>query len=134
MSGALDRRRAEAERRLGSRGKAMALTSSVLAVVAAVLLAACATGPRVVALPGTGMTFEQFTADDSACRTWASQQEGSAAQWRYDMAYMQCMYARGHRVPVAAGAWESVSPRSAPAPAPPPPPGPPPAPPPGPSR
>ncbi|HEY7366632.1 MAG TPA: glycine zipper family protein [Methylomirabilota bacterium] len=117
----------------------MALTSSLLAFVVAMLLAACATGPRVVALPGTGKTFEQFTADDSACRTWASQQEGSGAQWRYDMAYTQCMYARGNRVPVSGGAWESMPPRPAPAgtlPAdiPPPPPGTPPPPPPGPSR
>jgi OmpA family protein len=53
-------------------------------------------------------------------------------QQRYDIGYQQCMYAKGHRVPVA-GRFES--PRAAPGPStyapPPPPPGSPPPPPPG---
>ena len=51
----------------------------------------------------------------------ASRGEGSseAVQYRYDMTYMQCMYAKGHQIPVARG--------SQPAYTPPPPPPPPPA-------
>jgi hypothetical protein len=32
----------------------------------------------------------------------ASQGAAHSAQWRYDVGYQQCMYARGHKVPVAA--------------------------------
>jgi hypothetical protein len=115
------------------------LTSSAAVVAATLLLAACVSGPRVLALPGTGKTFEEFNADDGACRTWATQQGSSAVQWRYDIAYLQCMYARGHRVPSAGGSPGYAAPGPAPAPAgspsvPPPPPGPPPPPPPGPAR
>ena len=43
------------------------------------LLSACAvtpTGPSVMALPGTGKTFDQFRADDANCRQFAFQQVG----------------------------------------------------------
>jgi len=43
------------------------------------LFAGCATvpsGPSVLALPGTGKPFDQFQADDAACRSWAFQQVG----------------------------------------------------------
>ena len=125
-------------------------------------LAACVsipTGPSVLALPGSGKSFEQFRYDDYQCRQYAYVQVGgetpkkaaatsgvkSAAvgaglgaaagaaigggegaaigagtgllaggvagsesaktsgyigQQRYDMSYIQCMYAQGHRVPV----------------------------------
>jgi hypothetical protein len=53
-------------------------------------------------------------------------------QRRYDSAYMQCMYAKGHQIPMPAGS-ELVR-SSAPAPPPAPPPGIPPPPPPGPVR
>jgi hypothetical protein len=124
---------------------------------------ACATipdGPAVLVLPGNAKTFDQFRADDFACRNYAAAQigggtaqqaafdsgaataavgtvvgaaagaamggsqgaatgagaglvVGSAAgssmayasgynlQQRYDNAYMQCMYASGHKIPVA---------------------------------
>lgn len=126
-------------------------------------LAACATvpsGPSVLVLPGTGMSFDQFRSDDMSCREYAAYQVGgqtaqgasdqsavrsaaigtavgalagvaiggsrgagvgagtgllfgSAAgtdasrtsaygsQRHYDNAYVQCMYAKGHRVPVS---------------------------------
>ncbi len=50
-----------------------------LALVAAVGLGACTvmpTGPTVMALPGTGKTFDQFRADDASCRNFAYQQVG----------------------------------------------------------
>jgi hypothetical protein len=50
-----------------------------------------------------------------------------SVQRRYDSAYMQCMYAKGHQIPVARGSVPKHAVRSA---TPPPPPGAPPAPPP----
>lgn len=138
----------------------MRLRATSLAVA---LLAGCVTipdGPGILALPGTGRTFEQFRADEADCRQYASAQiggqkpnqaavdsgvasaavgtavgavaggalggsQGAAAgagvglaagalagtgagqasgrslQQRYDFAYQQCMYAKGHKVPVA---------------------------------
>jgi hypothetical protein len=79
-----------------------------MAVLAAVLITSCArlpTGPGVLVLPGTGKTLEQFNADDGACRQWAAQQihkttSGDVpAQRRYDIAYVQCMYDKGHQIP-----------------------------------
>lgn len=61
---------------------------------------------------------------------------GSSAQRRFDNAYMQCMYAKGHQIPVARGSQPAYSQHVAPPPAtrpsgvPAPPPGTPPAPPP----
>ena len=135
----------------------------MLPLAAALLAAGCATtptGPDVMALPGTGRSFDEFRADDLACRDYAFQQIGGKAgeqaanekvvssaaigtavgalagaaiggrdsagvgagmgmiiggasgadaargsvfgsQRRYDHAYVQCMYAKGHRVPVS---------------------------------
>jgi hypothetical protein len=153
-------------------------------LIALAILAACATvpsGPSVMALPGTGKSFDQFRADDYDCRQYASAQVGGATpnqaaadsgvrsaaigtavgaaagaaidgssgaaagagvglmvgalagtgaaqgsayntQRRYDIGYVQCMYAKGHKVPVPAG---MASPRGATAYGPPPPPPPP---------
>ncbi len=127
------------------------------------LLAGCATvptGPSVMALPGTGKSFDQFRFDDAECRQYATMQIGGGAaaqeandagvrsaalatvigavagaaiggrdsagigagtglligsmaggetsersgrgsQRNYDHAYVQCMYAKGQRVPVS---------------------------------
>ena len=78
--------------------------------VATMLCAGCATapaGPSVMVLPGSDRPFEQFQADVSVCRDWAAQQVKGAfmdapsweVQRRYDNAYIQCMYAKGHQVP-----------------------------------
>ncbi|MCC6534687.1 MAG: hypothetical protein IT531_19230 [Burkholderiales bacterium] len=160
--------------------------------LAALALAGCVTfpsGPSIMALPGSRMSFDQFRADDFACRDYARQSIGGAdaqqaavhsgvtsaavgtaigaiagaaiggssrdagvgagagllfgsiagsgaadasgrtLQQRYDVGYTQCMYAKGHRVPVA-GRFESA-PRAPAYTPPPPPPGSPPPPPPG---
>lgn len=141
--------------------------SSIIIFLSLILVtvAGCATvprGPSVMALPGSGKTFEQFQADDAICRQWAAQQIGLSpqetinqntaagavagtaigaglgaaigaasghvgtgaaigagsglllgtaagantgqfygreAQHRYDIAYTQCMYAKGDQVP-----------------------------------
>jgi hypothetical protein len=155
------------------------------------VLAGCAsvpTGPNVMALPGTGTTFEQFRADDMMCRDFAYQQIGGKAreqtgsnaaigsaamgtaigavagaaiggqrgagvgagtgliigsasgaeasrsvaygsQRQYDIAYVQCMYAKGHRVPVSASYTPARTPPAASTNLPPPPAGMPPPPP-----
>jgi hypothetical protein len=97
-----------------------------------VLLAGCATtprGPGVLVLPGSTKTFDQFRADDAQCRPYATEQvrggdnlEGATTQQRYDFAYQQCMYARGHQVPVARGSVPRQPSPSASTPPPPPPP------------
>jgi len=132
-------------------------------LMALLMVGACATvpsGPGVMALPGSGKSFDQFRADDFECRQFASMQVGGTApdqaaadsgirsaavgtlvgaaagaaiggsrgaavgagtglavgalagtgaaqgsayglQRRYDYAYLQCMYAKGHKVPVS---------------------------------
>jgi len=56
---------------------------SRLALIASLsFLGACSvmpTGPSVMALPGTGKTFDQFRADDGACRQYAFQQVGGVS-------------------------------------------------------
>ena len=154
------------------------------------LLFACTsmpTGPRVMALPGTGKTFDQFRADDFECQQWAMSRAGLpsqaaaesgvksaaigtavgalagaaigghqgagagagtglivgsmagvgaadtsayGAQRMVDQAYVQCMYAKGQRVPVS-GQFVSMPGSASTGSPPPPPPGSPPPPPPG---
>lgn len=167
-----------------------------IAVATLALVGACAVtpdGPSVMALPGSGKTFDQFQFDDASCRNFALAQVGGntanqaaadaavrsaalgtavgavagaaiggrdgaavgagtgllfgsaagsnaaygssgALQRRYDNAYIQCMYAKGQKVPVSRaymqGRIGDSGARSAPA-YPPPPPGKPPPPPPG---
>jgi hypothetical protein len=120
--------------------KVRTLVHSASTMLAGLFVSACTvTGPNVLVLPGEGSTFEQFQGDDTACRRVASGQDGQTSQSRYDMTYVQCMYAKGHRVP-----WVGVPPSGVsstprpvtprPAGVPPPPQGTPPPPPPGPTR
>ena len=64
-----------------------------------------------------------------AAGTGAASTSQYGLQRRYDNAYIQCMYAKGHRVPVA-GSFTSAPPANTPPPPPPPPPSAPPPPPP----
>jgi len=79
-------------------------------LIAAVVLAGCAsapTGPSVMVLPGTNKSMEQFQADDARCRQAAAaelqREKGGQVsdQKRYDMAYLQCMYAQGNQIPIS---------------------------------
>ncbi len=68
---------------------------------------------------GTGLLI------GSMAGTGAAQGSARSAQWRYDVGFQQCMYAKGHKVPVAASQFRSETsrlPRGAYAPPPPPPP------------
>lgn len=75
----------------------------------------------------------------SLAGTEAARASGYELQHRYDAAYIQCMYARGHQVPVSGRIYRQSSPTYSPPPTyappppgvPPPPPGMPPPPPPG---
>lgn len=137
--------------------------SKVLSATVMLVITGCASlpsGPSVMVLPGTGLSFDQFSNDDAICQQYASFQVGgstanqaavksgvtSAAvgtalgaaagaafgggsgaaigagtglvggsivgtgaasgsmyelQERFDVAYIQCMYAKGHQVPVS---------------------------------
>lgn len=141
----------------------MRLPLKIAALSATLLVAACTTmpsGPSVMVLPGSGKSFDQFRADDMACRNYAlesvggetasqaatgsgvasavvgtvlgaaagaaidghegaavgagtgfligglagtgtAQASGYGMQHRYDTGYVQCMYAKGHQVPVS---------------------------------
>jgi|SRR5262245_57086888 len=86
----------------------MKISRVLAALGVAAVIGGCAstpTGPSVMVLPGPSKTMEQFQADDGHCRQVAAvelqrEAHGSVpAQQRYDMAYMQCMYAAGHQIP-----------------------------------
>lgn len=54
----------------------------VTALASLGILSACAivpTGPSVMALPGTGKSFDQFRADDGSCRQFAFEQTGGVS-------------------------------------------------------
>ena len=75
-------------------------------LVLSFLLGGCAStpdGPSVLVLPGSGKSLDVFRADDAECRRYAGTQAPGGTQQRYDFAYQQCMYARGHQIPVARG-------------------------------
>lgn len=168
-------------------------TTALCLAQMALALSGCAnlpSVPSVMALPGTGLSFEQFRGDDAYCRQYAYIQIGGttanqaatesglasaatgtavgaaagaamgggsgaaigagtgllagsvigsasagqsmhATQQYYDMAYSQCMYGKGHRIPIF-GEFSADHSRRSTAPAvniPPPPPGSPPPPP-----
>jgi len=151
----------------------MQFPSKTAALVLILLVAACTTmptGPSVMVLPGTGKSFDQFRADDMACRNYAfesvggvtasqtatqsgvssavvgtvigaaagaaigghegagvgagtglmvgglagtgtAQASGYDLQYRYDHGYIQCMYAKGHQVPVSGSVYRQSRPQ-----------------------
>ena len=88
---------------------------------AALLLSACSSsvptyGPSMLVLPGTGKTFDHFRLDEQDCRTHAQSQiakspdqdSAGTPQQRYDRAFLQCMYAKGHKVPLTGRASDYI--------------------------
>ena len=64
------------------------------------------------------------TAGGAIAGTGAASQTAHTVQGRYDIAYQQCMYAKGHQVPMAASRYQRSAPpayQAAPPPPPPPP-------------
>ena len=110
-----------------------AVTSAVVGTAIGALAGAALGGDSSAAAAGAGMGLLTGTMVGTGTGTVSAYE----MQRRYDMAYLQCMYAKGHRVPVG-GRFDSpsgyTSGYSQPAPAvatpPPPPPGAPPPPPP----
>jgi hypothetical protein len=87
----------------------------------------------------SGATAGNPPMGSAAAGAGGTKYSGQEGQWRYDMAYQQCMYSRGHQIPGVPAGYRGVS-APAPPPAltpkpldssaiPPPPPGPPPPPP-----
>ena len=76
---------------------------------------------------GAGVGAGVGLAGGALAGTGAAAQTGRTAQHRYDIGYQQCMYAKGHQIPMASGVHRGTAYRQAP---PPPPPGAPPPPPP----
>ncbi len=125
---------------IGTTRKEAATESTVTGAVAGAAVGA-ATGAAVGAAagsPGTGAAVGSGVGLLGGTAVGA--EHGSYAEWqlqrRYDIAYMQCMYAKGHQIPVRRGAQRppptSWNPESSPPSRldiPPPPPGDPPAPP-----
>jgi hypothetical protein len=114
-----------------------AAIGTVLGAVAGAAVGAAAKSPATGAAVGAGAGMLGGAAIGGS----NAQAAGSQVQHRYDMTYMQCMYAKGNQIPMVRGALPSTyvghpAPPPAPPPPPnvPPPPGTPPPPPPGPSR
>jgi len=98
-----------------------AAIGTVLGAAAGAALGAAAGSPGTGAAAGAGVGLLGGTAVGAGN---ASTAYGSV-QRRYDASYMQCMYAKGHQIPVARGsapAYTSPSARPASTPPPPPPP------------
>lgn len=98
--------------------KSAALGTAVGAVAGAAI-----GGQRGAAVgAGTGLAM------GTVAGTGAGDSSASGLQRRYDYAFQQCIYAKGHKIPVA-GRFEAAPPAGAPAPyaPPPPPPAPPPS-------
>jgi hypothetical protein len=106
----------------GAARRMIAVRRWPLAIVAGLLLAGCATvpsAPGVMALPGSAKSADEFRSDDAACRQAAEIDAKATKPWRYDMIYLQCMYAKGNQIPVPSSLFQptQVSPGSSTPPA-----------------
>lgn len=107
------------------RANESAVTSAVVgSAIGAVAGAAIGGRSGAAAGAGGGLVIGSVAGADT------SQRSVYGTQRQYDVAFIQCMYARGHRVPVPAGMATQVAPPAPAASVPPPPPGMPPPPPP----
>jgi hypothetical protein len=98
-----------------------AILGTLLGAAAGAALGAAAGNPGVGAAAGAGVGLLGGTAVGASAGAPAY----STLQQRYDSAYMQCMYSKGHQIPVARGSVPSYASQPAGAPPPPPPPPPP---------
>jgi hypothetical protein len=122
-----------ASTQVGGKTAADAQTNSALTSAAVGTAVGAAAGGLMGGNSGAGVGAGVGLAAGALAGTDASSRSGYSLQQRYDIGYQQCMYAKGHQIPMAASRY---TPRRAPAPqvAPPPPPPPagtPPPPPPG---
>lgn len=94
-----------------------AVTSAVVGTAVGALAGAAIGGNSAGAAVGAGVGL----LGGSMAGADASQHSAYGAQRRYDIAYQQCMYANGHRIPMS-GRFAQSQPRAANYPPPPPPP------------
>ena len=109
-----------------------AAVGTLLGAAAGAAIGAAAGSPGTGAAVGAGAGLLGGTAVGAGSASGAR----TTVQQRYDMAYLQCMYAKGNQIPMSGGTHPAYrTPAAPPPPAPPPPPGPavnaPPPPPPG---
>lgn len=107
-----------------------AAVGTALGAAAGAALGAAAGSPGTGAAVGAGVGLLGGTAAGAG----GGQVAGGRVQERYDTAYMQCMYAKGHQVPIRGRFEQGYASPPPPANVPPPPRGTPPPPPPGASR
>ncbi len=100
-----------------------AVVGTAVGAAAGAAIGAAAGDPGAGAAIGAGSGLLVGAASGAHRAEWA----GGTLQRRYDVAYMQCMYANGNRIPLPRGALDGYAPK----PVPPPPAGAPPPPPPG---
>jgi hypothetical protein len=115
---------------IGGTTAADAQTNSAVTSAAVGTAIGAAAGGLMGGRSGAGVGAGVGLAGGALAGTGASQQSGYTLQQRYDHAYQQCMYAKGHQIPMAARYAPRQQVRQAPPP-PPPPSGNPPPPPPG---
>jgi Glycine-zipper domain len=89
-----------------------AAIGTVLGAAAGAAIGAAAGSPEVGAAvgAGTGVLVGTAAGAESGYAT------AGTLQWRYDLAYVQCMYAKGNQVPGGAGPSSHVPPPSTPPP------------------
>ncbi len=118
----------------GGRTADQAATDSAVGSAAVGTLVGALAGAAIGGRNGAGVGAGVGLLTGSAAGSGAAQHSAYGAQRRYDAAYVQCMYAKGHRVPVSGRFVSNETPYPAasttPGYAPPPPPGMPPPPPP----
>lgn len=108
----------------GDSARESAVTSAVVGTAVGALAGAAIGGNQGAAVgAGAGLVMGSAAGSD------ASRASGTGTQRQYDTAYIQCMYSKGHRVPVPANMSYSAPVRAQDAGIPPPPPGSPPPPP-----
>ncbi len=96
-----------------------AAIGTAVGAAAGAAIGAAAGSPGIGAAAGAGAGLLGGTAIGAS----SAQTAGTSVQRRYDVAYMQCMYAKGNQIPVARGSQPAYT--SQPPPPPPPPPSPP---------
>lgn len=121
---------------IGGTTAAQAQNNSAVTSAAVGTAIGAAAGGLIGGRSGAGVGAGVGLAGGALAGTGASQESGYTLQQRYDHAYQQCMYAKGHQIPMAARYAPRQQARQIPPPPPPsgnpppPPPGNPPAPPP----
>jgi hypothetical protein len=104
----------------GSTASQAATDAGVKSAVAGTAIGTLA-GAAIGGHQGAGVGAGVGLAAGSLAGAGAAESSGRTLQQRYDFAYTQCMYAKGHKIPMARGDADRYSPRPRSTPPPPPP-------------